>query len=72
MSRGWVLDGILQHTVCEKLQKWAAMSLNIRRFRHDSNVVVRARIDEHIRGEAVIVLAEMGLTVSDAFWMMLS
>lgn len=37
-----------------------------------ANAVVRARIDEHIRDEASIELAAMGLTVSDAFRMMLT
>ena len=37
-----------------------------------ANAVVRARIDEHIKDEASIVLAAMGLTVSDAFRMMLN
>ncbi len=37
-----------------------------------SNAVVRARIDEHIKEEASAVLASMGLTVSDAFRMMLT
>lgn len=32
-----------------------------------ANAVVRARIDEHIKEEAGAVLAAMGLTVSDAF-----
>jgi DNA-damage-inducible protein J len=32
-----------------------------------ANAVVRARIDEHIKEEAAVVLAAMGLTVSDAF-----
>lgn len=36
-----------------------------------ANAVVRARIDEHIKEEATAVLAAMGLTVSDAFRMML-
>jgi DNA-damage-inducible protein J len=31
-----------------------------------ANAVVRARIDEHIKEEATVVLAAMGLTVSDA------
>lgn len=35
------------------------------------NSVVRARIDEHIKAEAAAVLATMGLTVSDAFRMMM-
>ena len=35
-----------------------------------SNTVVRARIDEHIKEEASVVLAAMGLTVSDAFRIM--
>jgi len=37
-----------------------------------SNTVVRARIDEHIKEEASVVLAAMGLTVSDAFRIMLT
>jgi DNA-damage-inducible protein J len=36
-----------------------------------ANAVVRARIDEHIKEEAATVLASMGLTVSDAFRMLL-
>ena len=35
------------------------------------NSVVRARIDEHIKAEAAAVLETMGLTVSDAFRMMM-
>lgn len=35
------------------------------------NSVVRARIDERIKEEASAVLAAMGLTVSDAFRMLL-
>ena len=37
-----------------------------------ANTVVRARIDEHIKEEASAVLAAMGLTVSDAFRIMLT
>ncbi|MDR2207397.1 MAG: type II toxin-antitoxin system RelB/DinJ family antitoxin [Azoarcus sp.] len=37
-----------------------------------TTAVVRARIDEHIKEEASIVLATMGLTVSDAFRIMLT
>lgn len=36
------------------------------------NAVVRARIDRHIKEEANVVLASMGLTVSDAFRMLLT
>ena len=36
-----------------------------------TNTVVRARIDGHIKEEAAAVLAAMGLTVSDAFRIML-
>ena len=36
-----------------------------------ATTVVRARIDEHIKEEATVVLAAMGLTLSDAFRMML-
>jgi DNA-damage-inducible protein J len=37
-----------------------------------ANAVVRARIDEHIKEEATVVLAAMGLTVSDAFRILLT
>jgi DNA-damage-inducible protein J len=37
-----------------------------------ANAVVRARIDEHTKQEASAVLAAMGLTVSDAFRIMLT
>jgi len=37
-----------------------------------TNAVVRARIDEHIKQEASIVLAAMGLTVSDALRILLT
>lgn len=37
-----------------------------------ANSVVRARINEHIKEEASVVLATMGLTVSDAFRIMLT
>jgi DNA-damage-inducible protein J len=36
------------------------------------NAVVRARIDEDIKAEASAVLSAMGLTVSDAFRMMMT
>ena len=36
-----------------------------------TNSIVRARIDEQIKKEAAAVLAAMGLTVSDAFRLML-
>jgi DNA-damage-inducible protein J len=36
-----------------------------------ANAVVRARIDEHVKEEASAVLAAMGLTVSDAFRLLL-
>ena len=36
-----------------------------------TNSVVRARIDEHIKAQAEAVLASIGLTVSDAFRMMM-
>jgi len=35
------------------------------------NAVVRARIDEQVKEEAAIVLASIGLTVSDAFRLMM-
>ncbi|AIC11945.1 type II toxin-antitoxin system RelB/DinJ family antitoxin [Xylella fastidiosa subsp. morus] len=37
-----------------------------------ANAVVRARVDTHIKEEASTVLATMGLSVSDAFRMMLT
>ena len=37
-----------------------------------TNSVVRARIDERIKEEATVVLAAMGLTVSDAFRILLT
>ena len=37
-----------------------------------ANTVVRARINEHIKQEASAVLAAMGLTVSDAFRLLLT
>ena len=37
-----------------------------------ANAVVRARIDEHIKNEATVVLASVGLTVSDAFRLLLT
>ncbi len=37
-----------------------------------ANAVVRARIDKHIKEEATVVLEAMGLTVSDAFRIMLT
>jgi DNA-damage-inducible protein J len=36
-----------------------------------SNTIVRARIDEHVKEEAAAVLASIGLTVSDAFRLMM-
>jgi DNA-damage-inducible protein J len=37
-----------------------------------ANAVVRARVDEHIKEEAAAVLAAMGLTLSDAFRILLT
>jgi DNA-damage-inducible protein J len=36
-----------------------------------TNPVVRARIDDHVKAQAEAVLASIGLTVSDAFRMMM-
>jgi len=36
-----------------------------------ANAVVRARIDEHVKQEAAAVLKTIGLTVSDAFRLLL-
>jgi DNA-damage-inducible protein J len=36
-----------------------------------ANTIVRARIDEHVKEEAATVLASIGLTVSDAFRLMM-
>lgn len=40
-------------------------------MRHTANTVVRARIDEQTKEEAAAVLASIGLTVSDAFRLMM-
>ena len=37
-----------------------------------ANAVVRARVDKAIKDEATVVLASIGLTVSDAFRMLLT
>jgi DNA-damage-inducible protein J len=37
-----------------------------------ANAVVRARIDEHVKEEASAVLAAMGLSLSDAFRILLT
>ena len=37
-----------------------------------ANAVVRARIDARIKNEAAVVLGAMGLTVSDAFRLMMT
>ncbi|HYU11925.1 MAG TPA: type II toxin-antitoxin system RelB/DinJ family antitoxin, partial [Stellaceae bacterium] len=37
-----------------------------------TNTVVRARIDDRVKNEAAVVLAAMGLTVSDAFRLLLT
>ncbi len=37
-----------------------------------ANAVVRARIDEHIKEKAGVVLAAMGMTISDAFRLLLT
>ena len=37
-----------------------------------TDTVVRARIDEHIKEEATVVLAAMGLTASDAIRLLLT
>lgn len=37
-----------------------------------ANAVVRARVDEQIKQEASVVLATIGLTVSDAFRLLLT
>jgi DNA-damage-inducible protein J len=37
-----------------------------------ANAVVRARIDEHIKEEATVVLESMGMTISDAFRLLLT
>jgi DNA-damage-inducible protein J len=40
-------------------------------FSVPANAVVRARIDDHVKQEASAILAAAGLTLSDAFRMML-
>ncbi len=41
-------------------------------FIMSANAVVRARIDEQIKEEATVVLAAMGLTISDAVRLLLT
>ncbi len=54
------------------MDAWATMWLTrLKKEIMSANAVVRARIDEHIKEEATAVLAAMGLTVSDAFRIML-
>jgi len=48
------------------------VATNIREYDMTANAVVRARIDENIKEEATIVLASMGLTVSEAMRLMLT
>ena len=55
------------------LDAWATMwPTNQKEDIMPANAVVRARINEHIKEEASDVLAAMGLTVSDAFRIMLT
>ena len=48
------------------------VATNIGEYNMPANAVVRARIDENIKEEATIVLASMGLTISDAIRLMLT
>jgi len=48
------------------------VATNIGEYDMTANAVVRARIDENIKEEATIVLASMGLTVSEAMRLMLT
>lgn len=57
----------------QQASSWATMWPNsLENQTMSANAVVRARIDEHIKEEATVVLAAMGLTISDAFRMMLT
>ena len=49
----------------------AVLHCSPRRIYLTANSVVRARIDEQIKNEAAAVLKAMGLTVSDAFRLMM-
>jgi DNA-damage-inducible protein J len=55
---------------------WLFLSYNVAQKIEEiimgENAVVRARINEHIKEEAATVLAAMGLTVSDAFRLLLT
>ena len=57
------------------LEKFFILSYNVAHkvedFNMATNAVVRARVDEDIKEEAATVLAAMGLTVSDAFRLMI-
>jgi DNA-damage-inducible protein J len=56
-----------------EFEVWATIEpTNLEEKPMPANAVVRARIDAHIKEEATVVLAAMGLTVSDAFRLLLT
>src|SRR5258707_9958233 len=59
----------ISHRGLKRARSWA--TLWPKEIRMSENSVVRARIDEKTKAEAATVLAAMGLTVSDAFRMLL-
>jgi DNA-damage-inducible protein J len=67
------VEGIFPAFLAESLARLRRVSYNVaQRWNMTANAVVRARIDEQIKNEATAVLAAVGLTVSDAFRLMLT
>ena len=63
-----------EHGSISTAQDWCSF-MKILRNENDfmsENSIVRARINEHIKEEASVVLEAMGLTISDAFRMLLT
>ena len=58
--------------LCWRLSYNVAQDISTENAVMSANAVVRARIDEKTKEEATVVLAAMGLTVSDAFRIMLT
>jgi DNA-damage-inducible protein J len=58
-SDSWTEKPLLGYTVAQAKEA------------HFMNTVVRARIDEKVKDDASVVLASIGLTVSDAFRLMM-
>jgi DNA-damage-inducible protein J len=64
--------GLLSVAIIWRLSYNVAQEIFVENAIMSANAVVRARIDEKTKEEATVVLAAMGLTVSDAFRIMLT